>query len=521
VENSDGAAVRIAMTVGAPGQGTGRLLTVSGEQDGGGEGLEVTLDERRGLIYADLTIGANVAATQPLQSNGRISFRGVTLMGSGFWVQPDDPLVIQERGILKPLRNGKDLTDRPRNVFAIDFFGLSADEARACWPAAFQRVLDGVKPERDQSQRASYRQKWWLFAEARPDLRNSIIGIRRYIASPMTAKHRTFQFLDSDVLPDQGLIAIAIDDAYILGVLSSRVHVIWALAQGGTLEDRPRYNNSRCFETFPFPDLPPPQPSLQLSPTGREGNGFPLPLAGEGQGRGLARIRDLAEQLDAHRKRVLAAHPELTQTGLYNVLEKLRSGAALNEKEQRIHELGLVAVLKSFHDDLDAAVLEAYGWNDLISALPAFGFAQATAGEVSLAETLLERLVALNAERAREEAQGQVRWLRPDFQHPQATPQQQTLDATREDAEAAPVAAIRQKIPWPAELPAQMAAVAQVLASAGGPLSMDQLAEHFSGKGAWKKRLPQLVETLVALGRAERDRTGSSSHVGWVSGFIA
>ena len=69
-----------------------------------------------------------------------------------------------------------------------------------------------------------------------------------------------------------------------MGVLSSRIHVTWALAAGGTLEDRPRYNKSRCFEPFPFPDASEPQ---------RE------------------RIRFLGEQLDAHRKRQQEAHPNL------------------------------------------------------------------------------------------------------------------------------------------------------------------------------------------------------------------
>ena len=35
-------------------------------------------------------------------------------------------------------------------------------------------------------------------------------------------------------------------------------------------------------------------------------------------------------------------------------------------------------------------------------------------------------------------------------------------------------------------------------------LSEAEIAERFSGKGAWKKRLPQLLETLVALGRARK-----------------
>ncbi|MFZ1173812.1 MAG: hypothetical protein WBV83_04155 [Bradyrhizobium sp.] len=41
---------------------------------------------------------------------------------------------------------------------------------------------------------------------------------------------------------------------------------------------------------------------------------------------GRGRIRVIAEELDLHRKRVLAEHPHLTLTGLYNVLEMLRAG---------------------------------------------------------------------------------------------------------------------------------------------------------------------------------------------------
>jgi len=97
-----------------------------------------------------------------------------------------------------------------------------------------------------------------------------------------------------------------------------------------------------------------------------------------------------------------AAHPDATLTAVYNVLEKLRSGGPLTAKEKVIHEHGLVGVLKSLHDELDAAVLQAYGWADL--SLP------------TDTDTLLVRLVELNARRAAEEAAGTVRWLRPEFQ---------------------------------------------------------------------------------------------------------
>src|SRR4051794_19579590 len=90
-------------------------------------------------------------------------------------------------------------------------------------------------------------------------------------------------------------------------------------------------------------------------------------------------------------------------TGMYNVLEKLRSGEPLTPADREIHEQGLISVLLDIHRRLDAAVVAAYGW-------------PADIGE----EEILERLVALNRERAEEERRGIVRWLRPEYQAPRA-----------------------------------------------------------------------------------------------------
>ncbi|WP_294261547.1 hypothetical protein [Propionivibrio sp.] len=253
-----------------------------------------------------------------------------------------------------------------------------------------------------------------------------------------------------------------------------------ALAAGGRLGvgNDPRFNKSRCFEPFPFPAATPEQ---------------------------AARIRDLAEQLDAHRKRQQAAHESLTLTGMYNVLEKLKSGEALTAKEKAINEQGLVSVLKTLHDELDAAVLDAYGWSDLSAALAD------PAQKEAASETLLVRLVALNAERAAEEARGEIRWLRPEYQHPAETPRQTAISidaAGRSKQDAASSDALPQiailRAPWPAALPEQVAAVARVLAASPIPLSEADLATRFTGKGAWRKRLPQIVDTLEALGRVRR-----------------
>ena len=521
VDSAGGAAVRIAMTVLAPGPGEGELLTVTDEQAGEHGEMTVQLQGRTGLIHADLSVGANVAAAQALRAMHGISSPGVKLHGAGFIVTPEQaaalwppttatgaallPLPLGEGGgegqphLIRPYRNGRDLTDTPRGVLVIDAFGLSAEQLRTQHPAIYQWLHERVKPERDANNRATYRDNWWIFGEPRKDLRPALAHLPRYIATVETAKHRTFQFLDASILPDNMLIAIALDDAYPLGVLSSQVHIDWALATGGTLEDRPRYNKTRCFETFPFPDE-----DTGLTPALR------------------TRIAHLAEQIDAHRKRVLgqagsaasdfasearmsapqappapapsAPGAALTLTGLYNVLAALREGRALSPKEKAIHQHGLVGVLHELHDELDAAVRAAYGL-------------AADAGT----DATLEHLARLNAQRAQEEAQGRVRWLRPALQNPDKQLSKQeliALDGRGPEADSTlesppPGQAQPGTQPWPATLPEQVRAVAAVLAHSPAPLPLAAIETRFKGRGPWKKSLPTLLATLEALGRAQ------------------
>ena len=200
---------------------------------------------------------------------------------------------------------------------------------------------------------------------------------------------------------------------------------------------------------------------------------------------------------------------------MYNVLDKLRSGEVLTAKERTIHEQGLVSVLRQLHDELDAAVLGAYGWADLVPLLrvahgndaPAEGQAREEARR-AFDEAVLERLVALNAERAAEEARGLVRWLRPEFQNPagprapEHVPEQEELPTDEDEVVAAHVVAAK-PMPWPKEPVAQVRAVAEVLAASVVPMSVDDIAARFTARGPWKKRLPQLLEMLVAVGRVE------------------
>ena len=452
-------------------------------------------------IFANLRSGSNVSNAVKLQSNDLLASRGVCLHGAGFLLNAKE---IEEWGkdylssIVKPYRNGRDLVAYSRNLFVIDFFGLSELQASQ-YVRPFQKVLEEVKPERDVNKRKVRKDNWWLFGETMPKTRESIASLSRYIATPETAKHRTFQFLDCSILPDNKLVVIALEDAYFLGILSSKIHVTWSLAAGGRLGfgNDPVYVKTRCFDPFPFPD---PTPDRKQ------------------------KIRELGERLDAHRKRVQAQHPDVTITAMYNLLENIRAGEELTDKDREFNNKALVSTLKQIHDELDAAVFEAYGWGDLLdppqpplkrgenadgSASP-FG-QEGTQGGVmqNLDEMILERLVALNAERAEEERNGLIRWLRPEYQAPGEVHIQQVIEGIAEVQEESAIAPVEQQ-KFPKAFKDQLAAVRDLLRTQGGEWTVEQIAAQFKGASRQKQIILTCLESLEALGIiAKHEEEGS------------
>jgi len=456
VDSADGADVRIAMTVVAQGVREGRLLSVVAEEDRNAAARAVTFREVRGTIHADLTVGPNVKACPPLKANRSISFMGIIVVGQGFIVLPDDPLIASEPGALRPYVVGNELNRRRRNRYVIDFFGLTSNEARDRWPESYQRVLDRVKPERDGNRDATFKKEWWLHGRPRPEMRAAIAGLSRFITICRTAKHFVFQFEEGSVLMESKGVVIASDDAFHLGVLSSQIHVAWAIATGsrhGVGNDL-TYNNSACFETFPFP----------------------APDTGK-----MEHIRFIAEKIDAHR-RSRQALTGITITDMYNVIEKLRAGKQLTVKEHKLHIDGVISVLRELHDELNAVVSEAYGWPTALAE-----------------DEVLDRLFALNAERRKAEEAGTVRWLRPEYQV--AGMQKEGIqvdlvtvaDVIGERGEGAlPIS------PWPKTLPERIAAVRRLVESVSKSWSADTVAGSF--KNARRKEVEGLLESLASLG---------------------
>ena len=457
----DAAAVRIAMTVVEAGTSDGTLLTVAGERGLRTDAPLVELRGEIGRINADLSIGASTSLARPLTANGFVSVRGVEFHGEGYVVAsglratlfPGGPVP----GYCKRFMTAGDLkSGRSRAVHVLDLHDLDQQALRRLYPAVYQHLLTTAKPSRANNPVRRRREEWWKLALPHSELRDGIAGLTRYIGTIVTAKYRLFAFIDGDVMPDQGIMAIASDDPALLGMLNSRVHVAWALASGGTLEDRPRYNNTLAFDPFPFPELDEAQ---------------------------AAAIGELADELDATRKAVLAEHDDLTLTGLYNIRDMIRSGVALKKTDEDRRRRGRVDILIEVHDRIDAAVMHAYGWPDELSDT-----------------AIVARLVALNLQRRTEERAGRVRWLRPHYQIARAgLTALPTGKRSPEQIEALLPAAAAKKPSFPREAIGQTAAVLAALRG-GVPATAEAIARRFAQGRKVERRVLATLEALERLG---------------------
>jgi len=178
------------------------------------------------------------------------------------WLAAPNPSGRPNSDVLRPYFNGNDLTKRARQAWTIDFGTDMPLEEAASYDKPFGHLEREVKPIRQENRREAYARNWWIYAESRPAMRKSIASDPRYLATCMVAKHRMFVWLDSASLPANVVIVFGRSDAYFFGVLQCKFHGLWALKQGTRLETRPRYTPTTCFETFPFPfpdDLQPAQ----------------------------------------------------------------------------------------------------------------------------------------------------------------------------------------------------------------------------------------------------------------------
>jgi len=328
--------------------------------DDGSETLRLFNGETVARINSDLTATTDITPAVPLHENSGIAFQGPVKVGSfdisnelgrKYIAEPANPNGRPNADVLRPWLNGMDVVRRPRKKWIIDFGNRTEQEA-SLYELPFEYVRAEIKPDRDNNRDRQRRENWWRLGRSGDDLKRATAHLSRFIVTPRVATHRLFLWVEAGTLPDSAVVAVARSDDYFLGVLQSRAHEVWSLRLGTSLEDRPRYTPTTCFETFPLP-----------WPPGTEPVDDPSVIA----------IGEAAANLDRLRRAWLdpdgASEVELkkrTLTNLYNARP---------------------AWLQHAHAALDRAVWAAYGWDDPDPA---------TVDD----DTILARLLALNLERA-------------------------------------------------------------------------------------------------------------------------
>jgi type II restriction/modification system DNA methylase subunit YeeA len=325
--------------------------------DGGAETEKMLDGAPAEEIFADLDGSLDITAARRLPENSGLGFVGDTKKGKFELTLPEAEKILATTGnpngrpnsdVVRPWINALDVTRRYRDMWIVDFGVSTPEEEAALYEGPFEHVRRYVKPARDLVRNHLERARWWLHGRPAPDMRSALAGRGRFLCTPLVSKHRLFVWFGCEILPSHATAVFAREDDYFFGVLHSRPHELWALRMGTSLEDRPRYTPTTCFETFPMP-----------WPPGEEPEDDPL----------IAEIAEAARRLDELRRNSLQAEgaseadlKKLTLTNLYNARPTWLDNA---------------------HKKLDAAVFAAYGWPEDIAD-----------------EDILKNLLALNLERS-------------------------------------------------------------------------------------------------------------------------
>ena len=212
-------------------------------------------------ILTDISAKQGVSGVKRLDVNAGASFIGTQKNGpfdlSGElarkWLVSPNPHGQSNERVLRPWVNGINITRRGTDTWIIDFDKMKEQDA-ALFKKPFQHAVPFVKPTRLELRRDWHRLNWWCHGDPRPAMKLGLKALSRQLITPRVSKHRVFVWFDAAVLADSAVVTITRADDTTFGILHSRFHKLWSLRMGTSLEDRPRYTPTTCFETFPFPE---------------------------------------------------------------------------------------------------------------------------------------------------------------------------------------------------------------------------------------------------------------------------
>ena len=257
-------------------------------------------------------------------------------------------------------------------LMPMDYPGAVAED----WPELVEIARTKVKGTRGSHSTAG----WWQFERLRGELYSATLDLPRVLVCPVVSGNLNMAFLPPGMVYGHKLIVFVLPSHAAFGLLQSGIHDVWTRFLTSTMKDDLNYSPSDCFETFPFPRGPESHTALEAA--------------------GQACYTFRADLM-------------------------VRTGLGLTKTYNRFHDPGEhdpgIQRLRDLHRAMDEAVLEAYGWTDLLPRLeygfyPDFEPTEDEDGEPTkvrlryrwpngLREEVLGRLLDLNAQRAAEEAE--------------------------------------------------------------------------------------------------------------------
>jgi hypothetical protein len=309
-----------------------------------------------------------------LTANQQHSFNGTFVLGLGFMLTPAErePLVAKDSKNAErifPYLGGEEVNTSPTQDFdryVINFGDMDLDEAMQ-WPDLLAVVREKVKPDREAGTKFAHpdRYPWWQFFNKRPGLYAAIRPLRRCLVTGIVSKHLMFSFQPTERVFSHKLYVFPFHDDAHFGVLQSRIHRPWAWLLSSTMKQDLNYSASDCFETFPFPRAD------RLAPRGA--------------------VDVIGEKLYIARAALMVER----QQGLTTTYNQLKDPGCTDAR---------ILELRALHEAMDRAVLDAYGWTD-VAVPPYCPTTEAEQKQLAAFEDeVIDRLFALNAERAKEEA---------------------------------------------------------------------------------------------------------------------
>ena len=376
--------------------------------DDGSESTKTLDDAPVTAISSQLNSQTDTTKASKLVANAELSFIGASMHGpfpieesmALDFLQTPNPSGLPSSDVVRLWCNGLSIVQREQDMWLVDVPPNFSVEQAAHYEKPFEYLRKHVLPVRENNRRAMRRKNWWLLGDPQKAMRSAVIPIKRYLATPRVAKHRLFVWMPTAVLATDQIIALACDGDWFQGLLQSHFHEVWALRQctavGG---NTPRYGPSQCFETFPFPRATPEQEAA-IAAAAKELNGlrerwlnppewtqtrvleFPGTIGGPWSRYIECGIRnEECGMAEGDESRIgLVRYPRLEPRDA-ECAAKLKKRTLTNLYNER------PAWLDMAHKKLDAAVSAAYGW---------------PAGLTD--DEILTRLLALNLERAAEEA---------------------------------------------------------------------------------------------------------------------